>query len=429
MTSRRSLLRWGGAALGGAAFGGAAGCDRRARAYRDREIATLWFSYGGRNREVLERLVATFNATQAEVYVQAVFQGDYYEALAKLRTAIAAGAGPTFSHVIGEVIPYLEATGRLEPLDDYPEAGKLGIVPELGQAGTWWRGSERPLVALPFNRSTPIAYLNGEVFAAAGLGAPRTWDELRAIARELTRRRGRDVTRYGFGCPVEWWFWVALTGQAGGDVIAPNGEVTLGGEAGIEALRFWRTLMLEDESMKRPVGRDYNAWEMTNQDFLAGRSAMIWTSTAFLRYLEDHAQFPVIAVALPAHRRRAVPSGGTHWILLRDAPPAAKAAAWRFLRYMHEPEPALDWASSTGYLPVTQGAVSALEQRGFYAAHPNDRVAVDQLGVVLPWPWSQELFRLQREIVQPRLEQAMLPDADPASLLGEARRAAQRRPR
>jgi sn-glycerol 3-phosphate transport system substrate-binding protein len=34
-------------------------------------------------------------------------------------------------------------------------------VPALGQAGSFHGGGDRPLFALPFNRSTPIAYLNG----------------------------------------------------------------------------------------------------------------------------------------------------------------------------------------------------------------------------------------------------------------------------
>ncbi len=35
-------------------------------------------------------------------------------------------------------------------------------------------------------------------------------------------------------------------------------------------------------------------------------------------------------------------------------------------------------------------------------------MALDQLDVAMAWPWSPELFRVQREIVQPRLEGAVL---------------------
>ena len=57
---------------------------------KGRTRVSLWFSYGGTNREVLESLVRRFNDGQTRDYVQAVYQGDYFEGLAKLRTAVAA---------------------------------------------------------------------------------------------------------------------------------------------------------------------------------------------------------------------------------------------------------------------------------------------------------------------------------------------------
>jgi sn-glycerol 3-phosphate transport system substrate-binding protein len=223
---------------------------------------------------------------------------------------------------------------------------------------------------------------------------------------------------------VNWWFWVALLGQAGGRLIETDGTVSLGGDAGVEALELWQALVREDGSMKPPTGRDYNAWETTNQDFLAGRTAMIWTSTAFLRYLEENASFPVVAAPLPAHRRRAVPTGGTHWVLLRGASAEAKQAAWDFLSWMHRTPQVITWSSRTGYLPVTRDAVHELDRAGYYRQHPNDRVALDQLAVAMPWPWAPNLFQIQREIVEPRLERAVFSGANARQVLDEARRLA-----
>jgi sn-glycerol 3-phosphate transport system substrate-binding protein len=88
---------------------------------------------------------------------------------------------------------------------------------------------------------------------------------------------------------------------------------------------------------------------------------------------------------------------------------------------MLEPAQVMDWATSTGYIPVTQAAVTALEQRGYYRQHPNDAVALEQLSVAEPWPWSVRLFRVAREIVQPRLERVVFGGADARRELAEAR--------
>jgi sn-glycerol 3-phosphate transport system substrate-binding protein len=390
----------------------------------DDDEATLWFAYGGKNREVLLDLVRRFEQEDPRFRVKATYQGDYFESLAKLRTSIAARAAPTLTHVVGEVVPYLADAGVLDPLDDLADLAPT-LVREVAQEGAYTNGGARPLVALPFNRSTPIAYVNGALFDELGLAPPRTWDELRAAANKATTRASSgETTRFGFACPIDWWFWIAMTAQAGGEVVGPNGEPTLGGAAGVEALRFWQTLVREDRVMKPPPGRDYNAWQAVHNDFLAKRAAMIWTSTAFLRYLEENASFPVRAAPLPSKVRAAVPIGGTMFVVPKGAPPRRRAAASAFLRWMMQPAQAERWATKTGYIPVSRGAIEALEQRGYYREHPNDRVAIDQLAAASPWPWAPTLFRVQREAVQPRLEEAVLAARDPEAALADARRAA-----
>ena len=89
--TRRQVLGLLPAALGAACRRGPRVSTREG----GRTVATLWFSYGGRNREVLLDLVARFNRAQPRYLVRATYQGDYFEALAKLRTALAAGVAPS----------------------------------------------------------------------------------------------------------------------------------------------------------------------------------------------------------------------------------------------------------------------------------------------------------------------------------------------
>ncbi|MEZ4306973.1 MAG: extracellular solute-binding protein [Polyangiaceae bacterium] len=193
----------------------------------------------------------------------------------------------------------------------------------------------------------------------------------------------------------------------------------------MKALRLWQAMVHEDRTMKPPPGRDYNAWTAANGDFLAGRAAMIWTSTAYLRYLENSAKFPVVAAPLPRDVRAAVPIGGTLFVMPRGSSEEIQRAAHRFLAWMMEPAQANAWATGTGYMPVSEAGLRELRESGFYRAHPNDAVAVEQLKVAMAWPWSTRLFRVQREAVQPRLEEAVLSQKDAGGVLAEARAAAE----
>lgn len=412
--SRRSLLGASGALASAHLLGG---CSRSPRPAGN---ISLWFSYGGKNREVLLDLVDQFHRAQGEVRVSPVFQGDYFEGLIKLRTALFVGAPPSVTHVIGEVVPYLAQAGALQSLDGIGAEVKSDLLPALAQTGTFVDGGKRPLLALPFNRSTPVAYYNKQIFAELGLAPPTSWAQLREVARRSLIRRGERTERWGFECPIDWWFWVALVGQAGGQLIEKDGRISLGDEAGVRAVKLWQAMVHEDRSMKPPPGRDYNAWEATNNDFLAGRVPMIWTSTAFLRYLEGNAKFEVGTAPLPGDVRHAVPTGGTFFVVPRGVPADEREAALTFLRWMMQPAQANAWATRTGYMTVSRQGRAMLEQEGYFAKHPNDRVTVDQLRYAQPWPWAPDLFRVQREAVQPRLEKAVLSQADAGATLAEA---------
>src|SRR5690606_5895969 len=97
-----------------------------------------------------------------------------------------------------------------------------------------------------------------------------------------------------------------------------------------------------------------------------------------------------------------------------------------FLRFFCETEQAAYVSTRTGYLPVTEPAVAKMRADGFFKEHPNDDVAQAQLADVDPWPWEPNLFRIERDIVDPRLEEAVLLDLDPAAMLEQARARASR---
>ncbi|MBI2892259.1 MAG: ABC transporter substrate-binding protein [Deltaproteobacteria bacterium] len=399
-----------------------------------RDEASFWYSYGGRNREVLEDLVGRFNRVQAREgrpgRIRGTFQGDYFDALAKLRAAMLARRAPAVTHVIAEALPRLAESGVLEDLGPWargPEPLDTGdIVPALSLSGTFDLPGDVPLVAIPFNRSTPILYYDREALQRAGIEPPRTWDDLRQAAHALTVRRGGHTERWGLTCPLSWWFWYAALAQANGTLLTPDGRAAFGRGPGVEALELYLG-MVRAGTMRLPPGHDYAAWEKAHADFIARRAAMVITSTAFLAYITDNARFAVGAAPLPGHRRRAVPTGGTFFVLLADAPARAKRTAWSFVRWMSEPSRTAEWARRTGYLPVRRSAVDSEAMQRLYRERPAFRVALDQLDERAPFPWTSALLAIEREAVQPALERAAAGEVSAAEAMAEAARVADQR--
>ncbi len=217
-------------------------------------------------------------------------------------------------------------------------------------------------------------------------------------------REGSDVKTYGFEVPVDWWFWFALLHQAGGTLMTADGKRAAFRDKGGEALQFWVDMVQKDKTMKQPPGKDYSAWEVANTDFLNSRVAMIFTSTAFLNYITENAKFKVGTAFLPAKAKAAVPTGGTFFVMLKDAPAPQKEAGWAFIKWMTDPAQTISLSKATGYMPIRLSAINSPEMQSFYKENPNYKVALDQLKFAQKFPFSPALFEVYREAVQPNLE-------------------------
>ena len=377
-------------------------------------VAQFWYSFGGTNREVTEAHIKRFNESQSKYKIEGTFQGDYFEALAKIRAAAATKTAPAAFHVIGEAIPHLAASGLFENLEPYAKGPNGADLEDYLPGQTqhtyfdYLGKPAAPLFALPFFRSTPILYYNADMLQSKGIPVPATWNELRDAAAKLTVREGNEIKVYGFEVPIDWWFWYALLHEAGGSLLTPDGKKAAFREKGAEALEFWVELVNKDKTMKRPPGKDYNAWEVTNTDFVNQRVAMIYTSTAFLNYMTENVKFKLGTAFLPAKVKQAVPTGGTFFVIARDAPSPQKEAGWAFIKWMTEPAQTISLSKATGYMPIRVSAVNAPEMQDFYKQNPNYKTAIDQLKTAQRFPFSPGLIEIQREVIQPNLEAAVL---------------------
>jgi sn-glycerol 3-phosphate transport system substrate-binding protein len=375
----------------------------------------FWYSLSGKNGEVIKKMVDEFNHSQNEVKVQASFQGDYYTNHAKVMSAIAAGNPPDVTMIEVASIPAFANTGALEDLTPYMK-GKDGIdqndfIPGLLGNSTW----KGKFYALPFNRSTPILYINKNKLKEAGLdeNGPKTWDELEAFAKKLSKK-GEE---WGFSTPVDIWFYEALVAENGGKVLNDDGtQALVNTPNAIEPISFWKK-MIDEDAMKMPPGAKYDAWEVAENDFLNGKVAMIFDSTGSLNSLMSKAKFPVGTAFLPKKENYGVATGGANLVMLAKS--QKKAAAWKFIKWMTDKQQTIEFSQQTGYMPIRKSAVNSPEMQKFFAQNPQFKVAVDQLKYAVPRPTSPGYKELQ-EVIMNEMQRAVLGQATPADAMNDA---------
>lgn len=365
----------------------------------------FWYSLGGKNGEVIAGMIEEFNESQDKIIVNGTYQGNYYENHAKVLSAIASDTQPDITMVEIASIGAFADAGALENLGTYVQSEGTDFIKDYipGLMGnSYWKNK---LYAVPFNRSTPILYLNKDMLREANLNlaGPKTWDELREYARKLTKKG--EV--YGFESPIDIWFYEALVFENGGKILSDDGmKPRFNSQKGIEPVEFWQD-MIEEGIMKMPPGEKYNAWDVAFQDFINKKVGMIFTSTGSLNSLMEQAPFEVGTAFLPAKKDYGVPTGGTNLAILSKSSDIEKKAAWEFAKFMTSKEQTTHWSKSTGYMPVTVSSVNSKKMEELYVQKPQFKVAVDQLEYAKPRPMVPAYKELQ-EIIMTEIQRAVI---------------------
>lgn len=147
---------------------------------------------------LFNRICADFNATHPGLTVTQNFQADNVTAL---RVRLVKGDTPDLITINGDysfgalarsgVFYDFAPTGMLDPVSP----AIAGILPTLG------RGEPGQVNGVPFANNASGMIYNREIFAQHDLTPPSTWDELIAIADELT---GKGVDPFYWGFKDNW---------------------------------------------------------------------------------------------------------------------------------------------------------------------------------------------------------------------------------
>ena len=377
---------------------------------------------GGALTEVVDGIVADFEAANPDIKVNAIYSGNYDDTRVRALSALASGE-PAQLAVMFSIDAYdLIEQDLIVAFDDID-----GVNPD-------WLNSFYPALmanskiegktwGIPFQRSTIVAYYNKDLFRAAGLdpeSPPKTWDELISMGKALTK----DGT-YGLMIPstgYPYWMFQALAIQNGKEVMSNDGLTTFfDDESVVDTLEFWQSLSQEHGIM--PTGTV--EWGTLRQAFLEGQTAMMWHSTGNLTAVKNNASFDFGVAELPANVRPGSPTGGGNFYIFKDTSPEEKAAAMRLIEFMTAPEQAATWSIKTGYMGVSPAAYETEALKAYTQEFPPALVARNQLENAVAEFSTFETARV-REGLNNAIQAALTGSKSPADALAEAQAAAVR---
>ncbi len=338
---------------------------------------------GGPIARFIDEFVSDFSKENPGIKVTPIYAGSYQDTIVKALTAHKSGTPPVTSVVLSTDMYTLIDEDAIVPIDNFIKTAddkawlasfyKAFMLNSQTGGKTW---------GIPFQRSTVVLYYNKELFKAAGLDPnkpPATWAEMADYAKKLTvKDASGKVTQYGVQIPSSgfpYWLFQGLAIQNGVAMASDAGNaVKFDDPAVIEALQYWVDLA---KSGVHPPG--IVEWGTTPKDFFEKKVAMMWTTTGNLTNVRTNAKFDFGVAMLPAGKKRGSPTGGGNFYIFKKAAPAQQEAAFKFAKWITQPERAAKWSMDTGYVAVSEAAYSTDTLRKYGRDFPPALVARDQL--------------------------------------------------
>ena len=377
----------------------AAGLCWAPSAYAQTEIH-WWHAFTGRLGDLLAEQVEKFNNSQSDYVVVSSHKGNYSETLNAGIAAFRAGEQPHILMVfeVGTAT-MMAARGAVKPVYEVMAESGAPFDPDgyLGAVKGYYTTTAGEMLSLPYNSSTPVIYVNRDLFVSAGLDPDMELSTWQQVDGALTALQAGGVD-----CPLTtaWQSWVHLenfsayhnvpfatqeNGFAGLDTeLAFNGPVQV---QHIETMGNWAS-----------DGRFFYAGRRNEggANFRAGECALFTESSAGYAGVKAQAQFDFEIRPLPywdgveGAPQNTIIGGSSLWVLSGHENDEY-AGVGQFLAFLSTSDIQAKWHQDTGYLPITLAAAAQTEAEGFYEANPGTEVAGVQMTAKAPTPNSKGL--------------------------------------
>ncbi len=335
------------------------------------------------DQSVVQPLIASYESAHPNIKITYIQQSqqDYRE---RLTSALAKGTGPDIFTFHNTWVPMFKSD-----LDNLP----AGVISPTDFAKNFYPIASSDLtvgngiVGIPFEYDALTLYINEDIFNKAGKTPPKTWDDLRSVAKDLTVKDDQGViTQSGVALGrtenVDHWpeILALLMLQNGVDLNNPTGSLAE------DALTFYTQFSSVD-----------GVWDATlppsTQAFAAGKLAMyIAPSWRAFEIVQQNPNLKFITVPVPQtpkdNPNQPDVTYATYWVQGVWARSNNKSAAWDFLKFLStqdslqklytneskirdfgEPYPRVDMASLLTSHPVLGSIISqAPGARSWYLA-------------------------------------------------------------
>jgi len=358
--------------------------------------ATLEFWAFGREGEVVAQLMPEFTRRNPGIRVD-VQQVPWTAAHEKLLTAFAGEATPDLAQIGNTWVPELSAIGAIEPLD--ARLARSALPREDYFAGIWDTNvMDGTLYGIPWYVDTRLLFYRRALLASVGFREfPRTWSAWLECMRRVKAEAGPD--HYAIFLPTDEWAQPVILGlELGADLLRENGRYgAFDTPRFTEAFEFYIGLFHEGLAPVAGNTQIPNVYQPFAEGYYAMYITGPWNLGEFKRRLPAEFQDDWMTAPMPAPGANgSVPgvslAGGSSLSIFKRS--RHKAAAWKLVEYLSEPQQQVRFYQLTGSLPARKAAWES----PVLARDPYARAFREQLDHVVATPKVPEWERIATRI-------------------------------
>jgi len=404
---------------------------------------TFWHSLTAANQDTLKALVESFNSSQNEVTVNLVYQGTYDDSLNKfLASSGRASELPAIIQIEEASTQLMIDSKEVTPVQDFIDREGYDLSSFEPRVLDYYRVGDR-LYSMPFNLSGPVLYYDKNDFREVGLDPekpPQTLEDVKAYSEKLLQKDSSgNITRSGIALDVMSWHFEEMLAKAGA-LYVNNGngregratEAVFNGPEGKAIFEWWADMVKSGLAFN--VGRN-PSYSDGLLAVASGRASMTITTSAALRSIFDvieagggnGVELGVGPMPGPQSPEGGIVVAGASLWIVKARPEAEQEAAWKFMRFLVEPEQQATWYAGSGYFPIRSDAFDLPAAKEAEAHYSYLRVAPQQLqqgarnratqGAILG-PFS----KIRSEVIATAIESMILTDTPPDEAIDRAAR-------
>jgi multiple sugar transport system substrate-binding protein len=346
----------------------------------------------------MKNYIAAFQTAHPGVTVQRSSE-PFVSYLSKALTMASAHSLPDILELDNPQLQAFASTGTLAALDSFTSIDKSKYYD--GPLSTViYKGR---IYGLPVGNNNLAIFYNKKLLQDAGLNPPKTWDDLLADAKALTKGN-----TYGFafsaraGEEASWqfepWLWTNK-----GDL------QTIGSAESIAALKLLVTMVQNGWASK-----SVTTWgqDEVEQQFENGNAAMQEMGPWMLPQLaKSNIDFGIVPIPVPRSGMAPVPALGGEVFTIPTSTPDKQKNAWTFIAWMQQPDNLIALNKAFAYVPAFIPAAQELVQSNPLLTVFADQMKTGRARTMILGPNYPKVSEIVSSAVQAALVGTATPEA------------------